>query len=57
MCAVVFIFGGVVQTNNRFSTISLSQQSLVLSPSLFICNKLSNVGSAIFVAQVLLLEL
>ena len=39
------------------SAISLSRYALFLIPSLLICNKLSNEGSAIFVAQVLLLEL
>ena len=37
--------------------ISISTYSLFLIPSLLICNKLSNEWSAIFVAQVLLLEL
>ena len=39
------------------SAISLSRYALFLIPSLLICNKLSNEGSAIFVAQVLPLEL
>ena len=39
------------------SAISISSYGLFLIPSLLICNKLSNEWSAIFVAQVLLLEL
>ena len=39
------------------SVSAISISSLFLIPSLLICNKLSNEWSAIFVAQVLLLEL
>ena len=39
------------------SAISISRYGLFLIPSLLIYNKLSNEWSAIFVAQVLLLEL
>ena len=40
-----------------FSVSSLSRWDLVLIPSLFICNKLSNEWSAVFIAQLLLVEL
>ena len=42
---------------HSYSVGFFSNWDLFLFPSLLICNKLSNEGSAIFVAQVLLLEL
>ena len=54
---VTYHFGIKWHFLQSFSVSSLSSWDLVLIPSLMICNKLSNEWSAVFVAQLLLVEL